>query len=60
MLTLIGEYTRQCITVNAQFQLTSQEVLETLSECFVRYRKPEYICSDNGSEFKARLLQEWL
>ena len=50
----------QCITVHAQFQLTSQEVLETLSECFMGYGKPKYIRSDNGSEFKAGVLQEWL
>ena len=60
MLTVIDEYTRQCITVNAQFQLTSQEVLETLSECFIRHGKPKYIRSDNGSEFKAGVLQAWL
>lgn len=60
MLTVIDEYTRQCITVNAQFQLASQEVLETLSECFMQYGKPKYIRSDNGSEFKAGVLQEWL
>ena len=48
------------MTVNAQFQLTSQEVLETLSECFIHYGKPEYIRSDNGSEFKAGVLQQWL
>ena len=53
MLTIIDEYTRQCMTVNAQFQLSSQEVLETLSECFIRHGKPKYIRSDNGSEFKA-------
>ena len=34
--------------------------LETLSACFIRYGKPEYIRSDNGSEFKARRLQEGL
>ena len=60
MLTVIDEYTRQCMTVHAQFQLTSQEVLETLSECFIRYGKPKYIRSDNGSEFKAGVLQAWL
>ena len=60
MLTVIDEYTRQCMTVHAQFQLTSQEVLETLSECFIRYGKPKYLRSDNGSEFKAGVLQEWL
>ena len=46
--------------MHAQFQLTSQEVLETLNECFVRYGKPKYLRIDNGSEFKAGLLQEWL
>ena len=56
----MDEYTRPCRTVHAQFQLTSQEVLETLSECFVRYGKPKYLRSDNGSEFKAGVLQEWL
>ncbi len=48
------------MTVHAQFQLSSEAVLETLSECFVRYGKPEYIRSDNGSEFKAGVLQAWL
>ena len=37
-----------------------QDVLETLSECLVRYGKPKYLRSDNGSEFKAGVLQKWL
>ena len=41
------------MTVQAQFQLTSQEMLETLSECFVQCGKPKYLRSGNGSEFKA-------
>ncbi len=60
MLTVIDEYTRQCLTVHAQFNLTSQEVLETLSQLFIQHGKPIYIRSDNGSEFKANLLQQWL
>ena len=35
-------------------------MLETLSECFICYGKPEYIRSDNGSACKASVLQEWL
>ena len=38
--------------------LTSQQMLETLSECFVRYGKPKYLHSDNGIEFKSYILQE--
>ena len=33
------------MTVQAQFQLTSQEMLETLSECSVYYMKPKFACS---------------
>ena len=58
MLTVIYEYTRRCLTVNAQFNLTSQEVLETLSTLFIQPGTPSYIRSDNGSEFKANLLQQ--
>ena len=60
MLTVIDEYTRQCLTVHAQFNLTSQEVLETLSQLFIQYGNPHYIRSDNGGEFKARRLQQRL
>jgi len=60
MLTVIDEYSRQCLTVKAQFQMGSQEVLEILSELCIRYGKPNYLRSDNGSEFKAHPLQKWL
>ena len=60
MLTVIDEYTRQCLTVKAQFQMGSQEVLETLSDLFIRQGKPNYVRSDNGSEFKAQGIQKWL
>ena len=60
MLTVIDECTRQCLSVTAQFTMTSQDVLETLSQLFTQHGKPNYIRSDNGSEFKAKLLQQWL
>ena len=60
MLSVIDEYTRQCMTVQAQLQLTSQDVLETWSECFVRYGKPKYLRSDNGPECIAKSLKDWL
>jgi transposase InsO family protein len=41
-------------------KLTSEDVLERLSDLFVRRGVPEHIRSDNGSEFTARCVREWL
>ena len=40
MLTVIDEYTRQCLIVATQFAMTSQEVLETLSQLFIQHGNP--------------------
>ena len=40
--------------------MKSDDVLETLSDLFVREGLPDYIRSDNGSEFTAKILQDWL
>ena len=58
ILTVIDAYTRQCLTVKAQFQIRSQEVLETLGDLFIHHDKPDYVRSDNGSEFKAQGIQQ--
>jgi transposase InsO family protein len=41
-------------------RLTSDDVLERLSDLFVRRGVPEYIRSDNGPEFTAKAVREWL
>ena len=41
-------------------RLRSTEVLETLAELFVTYGLPAHIRSDNGPEFTATLIREWL
>jgi hypothetical protein len=41
-------------------QITSQTVLETLCELFVRRGIPEHIRSGNGSEFSADVVRELL
>lgn len=60
MLTVIDEYSRKCLAIRVGYKLKSDDVLETLSDLFVREGLPDYIRSDNGSEFKAETLQEWL
>ncbi len=60
MLTVIDEYTRKCLTIRVDYQLKSDDVLDVLSTLFLTEGIPEYIRSDNGSEFTAHILQDWL
>ncbi len=39
---------------------TSEDVLERLSDLFVHMGVPEHIRRDNGSEFTAKCVREWL
>lgn len=60
MLTVIDEYTRECLAIDVARKLTSEDVLERLSDPFVRRGPPSYLRSDNGSEFAATRVREWL
>jgi len=60
MLTVLDEYTRQALCVTAKHKMGSQDVLETLYPLLIKHGKPTYIRSDNGPEFIAAALQEWL
>ena len=60
MLTVIDEYTRQCLAIRVAHQLKSDDVLDVLSDLFLTRGLPDYIRSDNGSEFTAHTLREWL
>jgi len=60
MLTLIDEYTRECLAIVVERRLNSEDVLATLYELFIERGVPEYIRSDNGSEFTAKAVREWL
>jgi putative transposase len=60
MLTVIDEYTRKCLAIRVGFSLKSDDVLDTLSTLFITEGVPEYIRSDNGSEFTAKITREWI
>lgn len=59
MLTLIDEYSWQCLWIEVARKLRSGNVLDALAEVMAQRGAPEYIRSDNGSEFIAREVQEW-
>jgi len=60
MLTVIDEFTRECLSIETQRQLNSQDVLDVLRDLFVDRGTPEYIRSDNGAEMTALAVREWL
>ncbi len=60
MLTLIDEHTRECLAIDVARKLSSEDVLERLSDLFVRRGLPSYIRSDNGAEFTATKVRHWL
>jgi putative transposase len=60
MLTVIDEFARECLAIDVARRLTSDDVLERPSDLFVRRGVPEHIRSDNGPEFTAKAVREWL
>ena len=60
MLTLVDEFTRECLAIDVARRLNSEDVLERLAWLFVTRGVPKHIRSDNGPEFTARSVRAWL
>ena len=60
MLTIIDEYTRECLAILVERRLTSEDVIDQLFNLFVLRGIPEHIRSDNGPEFTAKAVRKWL
>lgn len=59
-LNIIDEYERVCLASVPRRSWRSTDVIEVLAEIMILRGCPEYIRSDNGPEFVARRLREWL
>ena len=60
ILTVVDEYSRECLAIVVARRMRSTDVLETLAALFMTYGVPAHIRSDNGSEFTAALVRLWL
>ena len=60
MLTVIDEFTRQSLAIHVDRKLTSESVLDCISDLFIKHGPPEHIRSDNGAEFTAQAVRDWL
>ncbi len=60
MLTVLDEYTRECLAIVVARRLNSNDVLECLAKLMIKHGIPMHIRSDNGPEFTAKKVREWL
>jgi putative transposase len=60
LLTVIDEYSGECLAIKVERRLSSVSVLECLGKLFLGHGVPEHIRSDNGPEFIAREVRGWL
>jgi putative transposase len=60
ILTVIDEYTRECLALRVGYGLKSDDVMDVLSDLFISRGLPDHIRSDNGSEFTAKSIKSWL
>ena len=60
LLTVIDEYTRECLAIRAGRSIRASDVIETLAGLMMVKGVPEHIRSDHGPEFTARAVREWL
>jgi transposase InsO family protein len=60
MLNVIDEFTRECLTIRVSRKLKAVDVIDVLSDLFILRGVPGHIRSDNGSEFVAKAVREWI
>ena len=60
MLNIIDEFTHECLAIRVSRRLKSIDVIDVLSDLFILRGVPGHIRSDNGPEFVAKAVQEWI
>ena len=60
ILSVVDEYSRECLALVVARRLRATDVLETLADLFVTHGVPAHLRSDNGPEFSAELVRLWL
>ncbi len=60
ILTVVDEYSRECLEIEVARKLTSRDVLRVLAKLMLQNGVPDHIRSDNGPEFVAKAVGKWL
>jgi transposase InsO family protein len=59
-LSVLDEFTRKCVAIKVGLSLRAPEVIAALTTAMQEHGKPDFIRSDNGSEFTATAVMQWL
>lgn len=59
-LSIVDEYTRECLALKVDRSITSEDAIATLAELFAMRGVPRCVRSDNGPEFVAEAIRRWL
>jgi putative transposase len=60
MLNIVDEFAHECLAIRIERKLNSTDVIDVLSDLFITRGVPEHIRSDNGPEFVAQAVQDWI
>jgi putative transposase len=60
MLNVLDEFTHECLAIRVARKLKAIDVIDVLSDLFILRGIPAHIRSDNGPEFMAEAVQEWI
>jgi len=59
-LNILDEFSRECLAIKVDRRLNSADVIDALSDLFILRGVPAFIRSDNGPEFVAQAVQDWI
>ncbi|WP_145975780.1 IS3 family transposase [Ruegeria atlantica] len=59
-LNILDEHSRECLTIRVKRKLNSTDVIDVLTDLFILRGAPSFIRSDNGPEFVAQAVRDWI
>jgi transposase InsO family protein len=60
MLNVVDEFTRECLAIRVGRKLKAADVIDVLADPFITRGTPGHIRSDNGPEFAAKAVKDWI
>jgi transposase InsO family protein len=59
-LPILDEYSRECLALEVEYSITASAVIDILERLVHERGAPEFIRSDNGPEFIAQAIKDWI